>query len=190
MEKLLVMKTLLSILALFFLCNLSAQKNCSTCWGQNDTVPTLTKQDKQALRLYSNLNWYDFSTYKFKGEGKRIVWISYFAAGVLHGGREAYHAEPTVFEKRFNARPQSFFGSEQWKRNYFDRDPDKGHKPNLFNPARDYYHFSGAATKTIWIGGAFTIGMSKQPIKYKLIDLLIGALITSGSASLTYNILR
>jgi len=134
--------------------------------------------------------WYDFSTYKFKGEGKRIVWISYFAAGVLHGGREAYHAESTVFEKRFNARPQSFFGSEQWKRNYFDRDPDNGHKPNLFNPVRDYYHFSGAATKTIWIGGAFTIGMSKQPIKYKLIDLLIGTLITSGSASLTYNILR
>ena len=184
------MRTTLSILALFFLCNLSAQKNCYTCWGQNDTVPTLTKQDKQALRLYSNLNWYDFSTYKFKGEGKRIVWIAYFAAGVLHGGREAYHAEPTVFEKRLNARPQSFFGSEQWKRNYFDRDPDNGHKPEIWNSARDYYHFSHLASSTIWIGGAFTIGMSKQPMKYKLLDLLIGTLITSGSASLTYNILR
>ena len=184
------MKTALSILALFLLCNLSAQKNRYTCWGQNDTVPTLTKQDKQALRLYSKLQWYDFSTYKFKGEGKRVVWISYFAAGVLHGGREAYHAEPTVFEKRFNAAPLSFFGSEQWKRQYYNRDPENGHKPNIWNPIRDYYHFSGAATKAIWIGGAFTIGMSKQPMKYKLIDLLIGALITSGSASLTYNLLR
>lgn len=134
--------------------------------------------------------WYDFSTYKFKGGGKRAVWIAYFAAGVLHGGREAYHAEPTVFEKRFNAAPLSFFGSEQWKRQYYNRDPENGHKPNIWNPIRDYYHFSGAATKAIWIGGAFTIGMSKQPMKYKLIDLLIGALITSGSASLTYNILR
>jgi hypothetical protein len=108
----------------------------------------------------------------------------------LHGGREAYHAEPTVLEKRFNASPLSFFGSEQWKRNYFGRDPDKGHKPNIWNPMRDYYHFSGFTTKTVWIGGAFTIGMSNQPMKYKLLDLLIGTLITSGTASLTYNILR
>jgi hypothetical protein len=185
------MKTTLSILTLFFLCNLSAQKNCYACWGQNDTVPTLTKQDKQALRLYSKLQWYDFSTYRFKGEGKRAVWISYAVAGILHGGREAYHAESTVFEKRFNAAPLSFFGSEQWKRNYFDRDPEnQSHKPNIWNPVRDYYHFSGAATKTVWIGGAFTIGMGKQPMKYKLLDLLIGTLITSGSASLTYNLLR
>ncbi len=185
-----VMKTLLSILALFLLCNLSAQKNCYTCWGQNDTAATLTKQNKQALRLYSKLNWYDFSTYRFKGEGKRAVWIAFAVAGILHGGREAYHAEPTVFEKRFNARPQSFFGSEQWKRNYYDRNPELPHKPNIWNSARDYYHFSGFTAKTVWIGGAFTIGMSKQPMKYKLLDLLIGTLITSGTASLTYNILR
>ena len=190
MEKCMVMKTALSILALFVLCNLSAQKNCYTCWGQNDTVQTLTKQDKQALRLYSKLEWYDFSTYRFKGGGKRAVWIAYAAVGILHGGREAYHAEPTVFEKRFNAAPLSFFGSEQWKRNYFDRDPDNGHKPEIWNSARDYYHFSHLASSTIWIGGAFTIGMSKQPMKYKLLDLLIGTLITSGTASLTYNILR
>ena len=136
------------------------------------------------------LKWYDFSTYKFKGGGKRAVWIGYAVAGVLHGGREAYHAEPTVFEKRFGVAPQSFFGSEQWKRQYFDRDPDNGHKPEIWNSARDYYHFSHLASSTIWIGGAFTIGMSKQPIKYKLVDLLIGTLITSGTASLTYNILR
>ena len=183
------MKTAILIsLVAFFATTSNAQ--CNGCWGQNDTVPTLTKQDKQALRLYSKLQWYDFSTYKFKGEGKRVVWISYFAAGVLHGGREAYHAEPTVFEKRFNAAPLSFFGSEQWKRQYYNRDPENGHKPEIWNSARDYYHFSHLASSTIWIGGAFTIGMSKQPMKYKLLDLLIGTLITSGSASLTYALLR
>jgi len=115
----------------------------------------------------------------------------YAAAGILHGSREAYHAEPTVFERRFNAAPLSFFGSEQWKRQYYNRDPEtRAHKPNAFNGFRDYWHFSGASTKAIWIGGAFTLGMSKQPMKYRLIDLLIGAVITSGSASLTYNILR
>lgn len=180
--------TILISLVAFFATTSNAQ--CAGCWGQNDTVPILTKQDKQALRLYSKLNWYDFSTYQFKGEGKRAVWISYAIAGILHGGREAYHAEPTIFEKRLNAAPQSFWGSQQSVRQYYDRDPDGVHKPEIFNPVRDYYHFAGAATKTVWIGGAFTIGMSKQPMKYKLLDLLIGTLITSGTASLTYNILR
>ena len=168
---------------------LSLNAQHAGCFGIDDT-PTLTKEDKQALRLYSPLKWYDFSTYKFKGGGKRAVWIGYAVAGILHGGREAYHAQPNVFEKRLNAAPLSFFGSEQWKRNYYDRNPELPHKPNIWNPIRDYYHFSGAATKAIWIGGAFTVGMSRQPLKYKLIDLLIGAVITSGSASLTYNILR
>ena len=183
-----VMKTTLIFLLTLHLCNLSAQ--CAGCWGISDTVPNLTKEDKKALRLYSKLQWYDFSTYRFKGNKKQWVWGAYAIAGILHGGREAYHAEPTVFEKRFGAAPQSFFGSEQWKRNYFNRDPDNGHKPNLFNPVRDYYHFSGATTKAVWIGGAFVLGMSKQPMKYKLLDLLIGTLITSGTASLTYNLLR
>lgn len=182
---------LLCILSFLLVClSLNAQ-TFTGCWGINE-IPALSDSDRVVLRLYPSekLKWYDFSTYKFKGNKKQWVWGGYLIAGVLHGGREAYHAEPTVFEKRLNAKPLSFFGSEQWKRNYFDRDPDNGHKPNLFNPVRDYYHFAGAATKTVWIGGAFTIGMSKQPMKYKLLDLLIGTLITSGSASLTYNILR
>jgi len=103
-------------------------------------------------------------------------------------GRRTTHNRPCL--KIASTQRRFPFSGEQWKRNYFDRDPDNGHKPNLFNPVRDYYHFAGAATKTVWIGGAFTIGMSKQPMKYKLLDLLIGTLITSGSASLTYNILR
>lgn len=175
---------------LFLLACLSLNAQHAGCFGIDDATPDLTKEDKQALRLYSPLRWYDFSTYKFKGGGKRAVWIGYAVAGILHGGREAYHAQPNVFEKRLNAAPLSFFGSEQWKRNYYDRNPELPHKPNIWNPIRDYYHFSGAATKAIWIGGAFTIGMSEQPVKYKLLDLLIGAVITSGSASLTYNILR
>ena len=187
-----VVKTALSILALFFLCNLSAQNPCSGCWGVTE-IPVLSDSDRVALRLYKSeapLKWHDFKTYKFKGGGKRAVWIAYAIVGILHGGREAYHAESTVFEKRLGVAPQSFFGSEQWKRNYFNRNPDNGHKPNIFNPVRDYYHFSGAATKAIWIGGAFVIGTGKQPIKYKLLDLLIGTLITSGTASITYNLLR
>jgi hypothetical protein len=187
-----VMGKLLCIAFILVCLSLNAQP-CTGCWGIAE-IPILSDSDRVALRLYPSekpLKWYSFKTYKFKGQKKQWVWGGYLIAGVLHGGREAYHAEPTVFEKRFNAKPLSFFGSEQWKRNYFDRDPEnQSHKPNIWNPVRDYYHFSGAATKTVWIGGAFTIGMGKQPMKYKLLDLLIGTLITSGSASLTYNLLR
>ncbi len=180
----------LCILIFFILClSLNAQTGCFGI----DATPTLTTADRMALHLYpaaQPMAWYDFSTYRFRGHKKQWVWGAYAVAGILHGGREAYHAQPNVFEKRLNAAPLSFLGSEQWKRNYYDRNPELPHKPNIWNPIRDYHHFSGAATKAIWIGGAFTIGMSKQPLKYRLIDLLIGAVITSGSASLTYNILR
>lgn len=184
--------TLQTICVLLFLpacLSLNAQK--TGCFGIDDTPPTLTVEDKQALRLYSPLKWYDFSTYRFKGDGKRAVWIGYAVAGILHGGREAYHAEPTVFEKRFNAAPLSFWGSEQWKRQYFNRDPEtQAHKPNALNGFRDYWHFSGASTKYILIGGAFTIGASKQPTKYKIIDTLIAFAGFSATASLTYTLLR
>lgn len=182
-------QTVAVLLFLLACLSLNAQP-CTGCWGQNDTVPTLTKQDKQALRLYSKLQWYDFSTYRFKGEGKRAVWISYALAGILHGGREAYHAEPTVLQNVFGGPDDSWIGPMQWVNQYYNKNPELPHKPNIWNPLRDYYHFSGAATKTVWVGGAFTIGMSKQPTKYKLLDLIIGALITSGTANLTYNLLR
>jgi len=186
------MGKLLCILASLLAClSLNAQNPCAGCWGKNDTSATLTTQDKKTLRLYSKLQWYDFSTYRFKGSGKRAVWISYAIAGILHGGREAYHAEPTAFEKRFNAAPQSWFGSEQWKRQYYNRDPENmPHKPNIWNPLRDYYHFSGTGTKYLLIGGAVTIGASKQPTKYKIIDTLIAFAGFSATASLTYTLLR
>ena len=186
-------------IALFIILCLSL--NAQACFGIDDTptdkdfqtVKPLTAQDKQAVRLYQSegpLKWYDFSTYQLRGHKKQWVLGAYAVAGILHGGREAYHAEPTVFERRFNAAPLSFFGSEQWKRQYYNRDPGMAHKPNIWNPVRDYYHFSGTAKDGIRISGAFVIGASKQPVKYRVIDLLIGAAITSVTASATYNLLR
>jgi len=183
------MKTTLFLLFALHLCSLSAQNPCAGCWGQSDT---LTKLDKTALRLYSSapLKWYDFSTYKFKGNKKQWVWGSYLVAGILHGGREAYHAESGVFEKRFGVGKTSWFGSEQWRRNYVDLDPSKKHKPNAFNTFRDYYHFSSTAHTTILVSGAVIIGTGKQPTKYKVLDALIAITIRSAAASLTYNVLR
>ena len=158
------------------------------CWG-------ITEDDRTALRLYPSVvgkqKWYDFSTYKFKGEGKRAVWIAFAIAGaLLHGPREAYNADRYVLQRALGVSSTSFFGSEQWVRQYRNNDPTQPHKNNLFNGFRDYWHFSGAGTKYILIGGAFTIGMSKQPTKYKIIDTLIAFAGFSATASLTYTLLR
>lgn len=178
---------------LFLVACLSLNAQHTGCFGINDT-PTLTDSDRVALRLYPSapmLAWYDFSTYRLKGEGKRAVWIGYAVAGILHGGREAYHAENTVFEKRLNAAPLSFWGSEQWKRQYFDRDPEnQAHKPEIWNSLRDYWHFSHTASSAIWVSGAFVMGVSKQPLKYRLLDAAIAGIITSTFASTTYELLR
>jgi hypothetical protein len=183
------MKTLTIIFFFTCLC-LNAQTGC---FGIADSVlkDNLTTEDRQALRLYSRLEWYDFSTYRLKGQGKQAVWIAYAVAGILHGGREAYHAEPTVFEKRLNAAPLSFFGSQQWKRQYYNRDPEnQAHKPEIFNSLRDYWHFSHTAGSALWVSGAFILGASKQPLKYRLLDGVIAGIITSAFASTTYELLR
>ena len=174
-----------ALIFLLFAANANAQ-----CWGVDDTpiypdpIP-LSIEDKQALRLFPSKN-----PYKWKGNGKRIVWGAYLIAGILHGGREAYHAEPTVFEKRFNVAPTSFFGSEQWKRNYYNNNPEEKHKPNIGNTFRDYYHFSSTVHTTFLVGGAVTIGVSKQSLKHKVFDTAIAVLIRSIAANATYNLLR
>jgi len=158
------------------------------CFGFSDPQP-----DPVEWKIYTvpKLKWYDFSTYRFKGDGKRAVWVGYALAGILHGGREAYHAESTVFEKRFNAAPLSFWGSGQWKRQYFNRDPEnQAHKPEIWNSVRDYWHFSHTASSTLWVSGAFVLGYSKQPLKYRLLDAAIAGIITSAFASTTYELLR
>jgi len=191
MEKRMVMTKLLCILAFLMVClSLNAQP-CTGCWGITE-IPVLSDSDRVALRLQAPekpLKWYSFRTYKFKGQKKQWVWGGYLIAGILHGGREAYHAESTVFEKHFGVSSTSWFGSEQWRRNYEDLDPTKKHKPNAFNTFRDYYHFSSTAHTTILVSGAVIIGTSKQPVKYKVLDTLIGIGLRSAAASLTYNLL-
>ena len=188
-----VMGKLLCILTFILVClSLNAQP-CTGCWGITE-IPVLSDSDRVALRLQAPekpLKWYSFRTYKFKGHGKRAVWISYAIAGaLLHGPREAYNADRYVLQRALGVSSTSFFGSEQWVRQYRNNDPTQPHKNNLFNGFRDYWHFSGAGTKYILIGGAFTIGTSKQPLKYKILDTLIGFAGFSITANLTYNLLR
>lgn len=128
--------------------------------------------------------------------GKVAVWTGYGIAGSLWGAREAYHADLRIFEKKFGVDPYSFWGSQAWQRNYMNnryRNEDGSlnpHKPEWGNTFRDYWHFSGATSRMIWIGGTFTLGAGKQPLKHRIIDLLIGSAISTTAAWGTYTYLR
>lgn len=112
-------------------------------------------------------------------------------AGIMQGCREAYHADPAVFERKFGAAPLSWWGSEQWKRNYQDNDPEKPHKTEIFgNVGRDMWHTFNAGRATLAIGATFVIGVQKKPVKQRVIEVLIGAGLQALTGNITYNILR
>lgn len=120
------------------------------------------------------------------------IWLGYGVAGSMWGAREAFHADPTVFERRWNVGEKSFFGSQSWQRQYEGNTYFDGarHKPEAFNTFRDYWHFSGTFSRTIWLGGTFTLGASKQRLKHRLIDLGIGLAVSAISGNLTYKYFR
>ena len=129
--------------------------------------------------------------------GKLGLWSANAVAGALWGGREAYHADLRVFEKKWGVDEYSFFGSRAWERNYegnrylnADGQPNP-HKGDFGNTFRDYWHFSGATSRVLWVGTTFTIGAGKkQKLHHKLIDLAIGGAISATAGWATYSYLR
>lgn len=117
-------------------------------------------------------------------------WTGYAAAGVMWGAREAYHADPQIFEKKWNVRPESFFGSEAWVRNYEGNNPEGKHKTNLFNTFRDIHHAAGFASRGFTVSATVVLCTSKRPVRHKILDVLIGLGIQSAASFLTYNSLR
>lgn len=120
---------------------------------------------------------------------KLATWAGMGLGGATWGAREAYHADPYVFERAWGVDPESFWGSKAWKRQYYGNNPENKHKPEWGNITRDFWHASGALSRTFTIGGTFVIGSSKQKFKHKLIDMLIGSAVASVSAWATYEAL-
>lgn len=67
-----------------------------------------------------------------------IFWICFLAffAGLLQGGREAYHADDEVFEKWFGVKENSWWGSMSWIRKY----DLEGKEMVYHTPFSDYWH--------------------------------------------------
>lgn len=127
---------------------------------------------------------------------KVATWVGFGIAGATWGAREAYHADPTVFEEKWGVDEYSFFGSKAWERQYTGNRYYNAagginpHKTEWGNTFRDFWHFSGASSRVLWLGGTFTIGAGKQPLKHKLLDLGIGLVCSSVSGFATYQYLR
>jgi len=116
--------------------------------------------------------------YKFTPK-KAVFAASNFVAGAAWGVREALHADPKALE-RWGAKPNGFFGSNQWQRKYSADGSMKSQA--LGNFGRDYWHTSKYFVFGVVLTTSFCTGASKQEVKYKLLDMAVNSLsFTVGS---------
>lgn len=157
-----------------------------TAQAKKDTLPS-----PQRLKI-GNLY-----TKEFLGVKGRNIIFSYtlsFAAGVIHGGREAYHTDPTVFEKRWGVEPGSWWGSESWRRKYHTNGSGQLVERPLFGTTlSDFWHTSQYVTRGLTIGATFTHTLyrgKRQRAWWEHTLIGIGQMIVyTGGAAMAYEIL-
>ena len=186
------------ITLLFIFCSLfsSAQSPLETVRGPiteirktNPKIPWNNHAYFQERKPTKALNWSDYLDSWDKKQW--VIWSTYAWAGAMWGMREAYHADPYCFEKKWDVGSGSWFGSDAWKRNYRNNDPTQPHKHEwMGNVGRDVHHTFGFGSKVFLAAGTFTIGTRKQPIKYRVANMLIGWGIHSLFATAAYQALR
>ena len=105
-------------------------------------------------------------------------------AGLLQGGREAFHADDEVFEERFGASDKGFWGSMSWYRKYdgqmFER--------VWYTPISDYWHLAKWLHKGLLIASCL-LACYTLPYNIYLIGLGVYALETLGQ-NISYKYLR
>lgn len=110
-------------------------------------------------------------------------------AGVLHGGREAQHAQPKVFELRFGVSSKSFFGSLSWVRKYEGFDA-KNKERKWLTSFSDYWHVAAWGQKLCIIAAVL---IATCPDACRPYWWAIGAgvsILESMAASVAYKYLR
>ena len=155
-------------------------------WNQSDfwrSNQYLKNPDKRFLDWKNYANTLDVKQFT-------LFFISGLS-GIAHGMREAYHADPYVFETGFGSKSESFFGSDAWKLNYFNNDPNLGHKSEIIsNFGRDIWH---TADKIDLVGITFPMtltGLRSGPKKYRALNAGLCIVFRSGFSFLTYKFLR
>lgn len=135
------------------------------------------------------LNW---QSYTKTLDGKQYAtWYAFAVSGIATGMREAYHADRYVFQIRWGVGAESFWGADAWKRNYHGNNPSNQHKSQVFgNVGRDIWHTAHFVDTFVLVGGSFTIGARKQPIKYRVANLAAGMALRWLAQNITYETLR
>lgn len=165
----------------------------SVALSQNNNEGGLRWNNHDYFKVHAEkrkaLNWSDYNE---SWDGKEFsIWGIFALSGVAHGMREAYHADPYIFEDSWNANPDGFWGSDAWKRNYHNNDPKQGHKAEYFaNFGRDVWHTADEVDVFGLSLSSIGTGMRKQPWKYRLANFAIGMGIRTLFARVTYETLR
>ena len=183
--------TAFCIVALFVM-GLAHCATAQTVEHRRDKSGDLRWNNHKFFEAQPKIKFTNWKTYPDSWDGKQFVtWGAFAVSGMMWGAREAYHADPYVFERTYDVHPESFWGSDAWKRNYKDNNPDLPHKKEYFgNVGRDVWHTFGFASNAVLLSGSFAIGARKQPVKYRVANFVAGIGIRSLFASLTYNALR
>lgn len=128
---------------------------------------------------------------------KAAVFTGSAISGSVWGAREAYHADPTVFERHWGVGEYSFFGSKSWERKYetgrylnAEGQPNAMRSQMFGNVGRDFWHTAPVVTYALGGGSVFATGCSKQRWQHKLLDIAIQGALYTGASTLTYKQLR
>jgi len=112
----------------------------------------------------------DWANYTVSWDGKQWTLFAVAAlSGIAHGMRERYHADPYIFEKRWGVSSTSFWGSDAWKRNYKNNDPEQAHKHEyLGNIGRDAWHTLDEVSLLCITTPITMTAFRKAPRKYRV----------------------
>lgn len=119
-----------------------------------------------------------------------VGWGMAAGGGYVMGLREAFHADPTLFERRWGKSPTSFWGSEGWRRKYHDYDVEQGMKSQLFgNVGRDFWHTADKVQRTgLVLGITLPMVQAKRPLRQRLFNAGISMMAYSFCYTRGYNV--
>lgn len=108
--------------------------------------------------------------YEIANPSKFIGWGVLAIAGAVDGMVEGYEFDGRKsFERKFEVSPNSFWGSQSWRRAYVGGDPQNGYKSKkaqIFG-ANDFYHVADDVRKLGYITGGITVAIGGKQTNSK-----------------------
>ncbi len=137
---------------------------------------------------------FDGINYKWNKE-KTIGFTVLILASIADGIVEGYEFDGRKsFERKFGVDPISYAGSQSWLLAYKNHDVNQGFKSKYreWAGSPDLYHHLDDIRKFGYIGGGISLGIGIKGQNWKaiVIDMLIGAVVTSASKSMAMKWVR